>query len=265
MIERGLGWCEDASAIVDAQIVSCAFENLVGGGPISTPTRIDYTGLLDVVPDQRNTSSCVGQAFATALYLTAKLAGIPIPRPSAKAIYDFARAEDQPYVRLTDLGCRPLAAIACLSDKGMVADADWPLVFQPDGMSNVNVRAPLDIYQGALGFKLGDYYRIPAGPGAAAAVRLAISRGYCPAFAMPVDDAFQRWNSSRVYDGRRGPSLGGHMQVFAGFDTGYLKVLGSWGTLFADHGVINISDDYVDSGECRDIIVPTLVPFLATT
>lgn len=263
MTTRGRGWRPDDPAVVEAQLVSHHVSGLIGAPSSVVLSELDYTSLLDKIPDQGPTSSCVGQALATALFLTAAIAGTPIVRPSAKAIYDFARGEDQPYVHLVDDGSRPLAAMHCGVEKGLVAESDWPLIIHPGGISNINVRAPLDVYQNALGHKIGAYYRIPAGPGASEAVRHALSQGYCPIFAMPVDEAYEQWDSEKIYEGRKGASLGGHMQAIGGFADGCIIVPGSWGTSFARGGIVRIANDFLDSGECTDILVATIVPALA--
>jgi len=247
---------------VQEQLVSLHLSKLPGAMLVPIEADIDYTGLLPKIPDQGSTSSCVGQAFSIAVWLIAKAMGIDLPWPSAKAIYDFARAEDQPYVRLNDFGCRPLAAIKCMVEMGMVAESDWPILFHPDGMSNIDVRPPLDVYQNALGYKVGAYYRIPSGPGASALVDRAPANGKMPAFAMPVDEAYERWDTSSVYQGRKGTSLGGHMQCIAGKGDGHKKIVSSWGLTHGAAGIVKIANDYIDSGECTDIIVPTVVPVL---
>lgn len=261
-LPRGLGWIPDDPVLVAAQQARSPFsvlEELLPGEPRST---VSYAAcMLGGIPDQGGTSSCVGFAFSTALFIIAAIAGTPIPRPSSKLIYDFARAEDRPYSRLLDLGSRPVAAANVLTTKGMVADADWALRFMPDGTSNVNQRPYLDVFQTALAYRLGSYYRISAGGGASAAVRRALDRRLCPVFAMPVDAAYQR-HTSGIYEGRKGASLGGHMQAFCGYGDGYLEVVTSWGETHGERGIVRIANDYVDSGECTDIITPTLLPAL---
>lgn len=264
---RGKGWKQDDPNVIDSELVGRHVSHLLTAEPLfgEMPDSVDYTGHLGgEIPNQMNTSSCVGQAFATALHVAARVAGIPIPRPSAKAIYDFARGEDRPYIELQDEGSRPLAAIRCIQEKGLVADSVWPLLFHPGGISNVNVRPPLDVYTHALEATLGSYYRIASGRNASELVRLALARGYCPVFAMPVDEVFERWSGSAVYEGRVQPILGWHMQAITGYGPGYLNVPGSWGKAFADDGVVKIATNYFDSGECRDIIVPTAVPNVRT-
>jgi hypothetical protein len=256
---RGLGWLPDDPQRVSFELTAAPLEDLIGTPTSPSAERVDFAPLLDKIPNQGHTSSCVGQAFATSLYLLGQTAKTPIPRPSAKLIYDFARAEDQPYVRLGDYGSRPIAAMRCLVEQGMVAEGDWPIVFEEGERSNINDRPPLDIYQRALGYKVGSYYRIRAGYGAAGAVRLALRHGFVPVFAMPVDDAYLDWDGG-VYAGRDGKSLGGHMQSTCGYGDGFILVASSWGEEHGDGGVVQIADSYFDSGEVTDILVPTLVP-----
>lgn len=270
-LERGKGWREDDPFVVADQLVSRHVSNLVGSlapiiGEDSGPVvRVDYTGHLGGdIPNQRGTNACVGFAIATALYVSARVAGLPIPRPSEKLIYDFARAEDRPYIELEDFGSRPLAAIRGIQEKGLVAASDWALEFYADGTSNVNKRPDLATYSNALDATLGSYYRIAPGRGASELVRHALLRGYCPVFAMPIDEDFERLSDGRIYEGRKGMVLGWHMQAITGFGDGNLIVLGSWGKFFALDGVAKIANDYFDSGECRDIIVPTAVPRIKT-
>lgn len=264
MLARGLGWKPDAEEIVGAELMmKSAAVRLLADAEKPRAAVLNYSSLLDAISDQRNTSSCVGHAFSTSIYITAKLQGTPIPRPSQKAIYDYAREEDQPYVELVDDGCRPLAAIKCLTTKGMVSNdpvEGWPLLFHPDGMTNINVRPPLDVYQSALAAKVGDYYRVAAGFGASELVRLALSSGYVPVFSMPVDSAYMWWKSDGIYEGRKGAVLGYHMQSTIGFTDGAILVATSWGPTHGDMGVVAISNDYFDSAECKDIIVSKIVP-----
>jgi hypothetical protein len=265
-VERRFGWLPEDPHVVETECRTRAIDGLLGMSPpeLGGDMVLDYSTLLPAIPDQGATSSCVGQAFATALFLLAAIAGKPIPRPSAKLIYDFARAADRPYVAPIDTGSRALAAVSCLTTKGMVADEDWPIVFHDDGSTNINARPPLDIFQSALGFKVDGYYRIRAGAGASLLLRSALARGYIPVFAMPVDQPYCDLRDGRIYEGRKSKSLGGHMQAFGGFGDGFLRVVNSWGEGFGERGVAKISDDYVDSGECTDIIVVTAAATLVT-
>jgi len=138
---------------------------------------------------------------------------------------------------------------------GLVADTRWPL-----GASNINELPPLDVFQHSLADKLGEYYRIPAGQGCAALVRQALVHGYCPIFAMPVDEAYEQYDGSSTYPGVTGAELGGHMQCAAGFGPGYILAVNSWGRAWGANGRARLVDDWFDSGFVTDILVPTVLP-----
>lgn len=262
-MSRGLGWLPDDPLDVQLQIGLQHATALVGVGARDIPKTADYRALMDGIPDQKGSSSCVGQALATSCFLTAKFAGQPIPRPSPKALYDFGRLQDDPYGPMKDVGSRPTAVIRCGVDRGLVSEAAWPIIFDADGRPlNINDPPPLDIYQDALAAKIGAYYRIAPGPGASLLCRIALARGFFPMFAMPVDDLYIDWSGDAVYPGRRHASEGGHMQAFCGYGEGFLLVMTSWGSSHGDAGVVKIDDAYVDSGECTDLIVATVVPRL---
>src|SRR3990167_3734272 len=127
MTLRPCGHILDLDADVAEDLRDRHVGRLVGAvGAVSLPTSVDYSSLLDGVQEQRASSSCVGQAFSTAIYLRANLAGHPIARPSAKAIYDIARLSDQKNV-LVDQGSRPRAALDGMLEYGLVAADRWPL------------------------------------------------------------------------------------------------------------------------------------------
>lgn len=263
-MSRGRGYIPDDPEVVAKELVERHHEHLIGApNPGLLVVNHDYTGFMTSIPDQGPTSSCVGQAFATCLFLTAAVSGRPIPRPAPKLIYDVAREKDRPYVKMIDEGSRPMAAAEGLSTFGMVAEADWPIVFNPDGSTNINDAPLLGIFEKALGYKLGSYYRIPAGKGASDAIDQALARGFALVFAMPVDEPYERLLGDVIYPGRTKPSLGGHMQCIGGNGPGYKKIVSSWGPTHGLNGIVKIANDYFESGECTDIIVPTIVPRLA--
>ncbi len=231
---------------------------LLGASSSALPESVDHSHHLLEVPDQGGTSSCVGQAFATAIFIRAAIAGNPIPRPSPKAIYDMARLVDAPRESLHDEGSRPRAAILGLQDYGMVAESRWPLTD-----ANVNQPPPLDVFQHGLDAMLTGYYRIGSGPGAATLIRQALAKGFIPAFAMDVDMAYEQLGRDEVYDGPKGPLLGGHMQAFSGYGPGYFIVAGSWSSAFARDGFARVTDAFVERG-ASDILVCTTVPTKVT-
>lgn len=252
---RGLGHIPDLDEHVVDDLVHRHVGKLLGAAPIGVPAELDHSSLLEHVPDQGGTSSCVGQAFATSIYLRAKAAGHPILRPSPKAIYDGARLYDDAYRPLVDMGSRPRAAVLAMQTYGLVDEARWPLTEE-----NVNDPPTLDVYAHGLGAMLAGYYRIASGEGAAVLLRQALAQGFFPAFAMNVDADYEELAPGVVYDGLRGPILGGHMQCLCGYGQGYFTVAGSWGPSFADRGFARVSDSFVESSDVSDLLVPTVVP-----
>jgi C1A family cysteine protease len=216
-------------------------------------SSIDYSGLLDHVPDQLSTSSCVGCAFSTAVYLRAAVAGNPIARPSRKAIYDVARMIEAPHAPLADEGSVPSLAIQGMRDYGMVAEDRWPLTDDA-----VNVMPPLDVFQHAVDATLGEHYRITAGAGASMLIKMALSRGYVPALAIPVEQAFEDY-SSGVYNWTGGPALGSHMVACVGFDSKGLLICNSWGPSWGMNGLVRVAESFVDI-HAADILVVTTAP-----
>lgn len=253
-MKRSYGHVPDSSARVACDLLVRHSDKLLGA-PLHIPERVDHSPLLDAVPDQGGTSSCVGQAFGTSVYLRAKIAGHPIQRPSRRAIYDFARLCENPQGLLEDSGSMPGMAVLGMQQYGLVSDARWPL-----DEDNINSPPPEDVFQHALDATVGEYYRIESGFGCAEGIRQALAKGYVPAFAMDVDASYEEMTPDEIYQGPSGKSLGGHMQAIVGYAPGYFLIAGSWGYGFARNGFARISDKFFDDGGASDILVPTLVP-----
>lgn len=247
-----LGLIPDRQRDVDADARLRHVGILLGAQRIAGPIHIDRRDLLDGVQDQGGSNSCVGQALASSIYLTAASSGQTIERPSAKGIYDLARLVDSPNV-LDDVGSRPRAAIIGMQDYGMVANSRWPLT-----ALNVNDKPPLDVFQHAYPARLSAYYRI-VGASSALLVRTALARGFFPVFGMPVDEAYQAHDGRTTFTGLRGPMVGYHMQCVIGCGTDDLLVLNSWGRGWGDGGFIRIADAAFDT-LAFDVLVPTVAP-----
>ncbi len=255
----GLGFIDDPSEIVEAELVAHHVSGLIRSSAATAPEVFSWRAHVPAVADQWSTNSCVGQAFASSIELRAILTGHPIHRPSAKAIYDMARMLDVGKdADLLDVGSSPSRAIEGMRTYGLVAEARWPLTVE-----NVNVKPAWDVYQNSLNARLGQHYRITPGPGACNEVRKALVAGYLPVFAMDVDQRYMDYDGTSVY--RVGlESVGRHMQCVVGYAEDYFEVLNSWGPSWGDGGFARIGQDFLESRACNAWAVPTIVPIQVT-
>lgn len=256
MTRRCFGHIPDTDADVEEDLRDRHVGGLIGASVSELPASVDYSAFLPSVPDQGGSSACVGFAFATAIYLRAKLAGHPIDRPSAKGIYDVARLTDARNVLIDD-GCRPRAAIDGLQTFGMVSETRWPLT-----PTNVNDLPPLDVFQHGLGAMIANYYRIGGGD-VATLVRSALAKGFLPFFAMPVDNAFVKMNGAGPYNNLTGPALGSHAMCLVGYDADTFLIANSWSASWGAAGFARITSAGLNT-LARDVIVPTTSPLKVT-
>jgi hypothetical protein len=246
----------DDPDIVEAQLVAFHASQLVGS-PTNLPGSVSWRPYVRTIPDQGPTSSCVGQAFATAIETRSHVAGSPIDRPSAKAIYDIARMIGTGRTApLFDGGSSPTDAMNGMREYGLVSERRWPF-----SIDAINVKPSLDIFHAGCDALLGQHYRIASGGGAANMLRQALAKGFIPCFAMSVDDAFMAWGDSAVYSAPLGPSVGWHMQAIVGYSDDFFEVAGSWGGSWADGGFVRIAASFIESSSLvHSILVPTVLP-----
>lgn len=219
--------------------------------------HLDRSALVDEVEDQGGTSSCVSQALCTAVELSAKLKGHPIPRISRRAHYAMGRFVDRPGLPLLDTGMRPRSGLVAAQEHGFCADARWPW-----DEAAIDVAPPWDVHQHAVDALLTGYYRIASGGEVAESMRQAVRRGLFPTFAMPVDHAYEQYDGSAVVSALGAP-VGNHAQAVVGFGEGWILVLNSWGRGWGQRGVARIADALINR-VAFDVIVPTVAPKAVT-
>lgn len=199
--------------------------------PVSVSGSVDHARHLDAVQNQLG-GSCVGQSIASAAYLTAAIAGVPIARPSALFPYTIARLLDAPNQELVDIGCRPRVAMLGARERGLIALERWP-----ETAENLDAVPPLDAFQEGECARIEAFYRIDEGGDVVEGLRHALVRGYCPIFGMSVDTSYEGIGG-RIYIEASGAVLGNHAQVVVGYHepTNAFRVLNSWGRSFGDGG-----------------------------
>ena len=87
--------------------------------PLFKATTCDWSPYLDAVQDQLG-GTCVGQSASSAIYLRAKIAGVPIRRPSAPLIVAYAQMVEAPGRPIDCDGCQPSIAVREMRERGIV-------------------------------------------------------------------------------------------------------------------------------------------------
>ncbi len=258
MTSRGLGFLPDDPRLVELELYTRPAEALVGGDAgVSETLPLAWSNLAHVkqLPDQGLTQSCVGQAAATALETLSHLHGRPIARPSALAIYTYARLIARPHQPLVDVGCSPSAALQGMRDRGLVAESRWSLQEH-----DVDEAMPVDVDQHALDALLGEHHRAAPGRGIAERLRLAIHQGHVPIYAQDVDQSFMSYDGSAVFRDLSSGIRGRHMQAIVGYGPDWFLVAGSWGRDWGRDGFALVADEFMESGACDSFIFLTLAP-----
>lgn len=249
---KGFGAIPDKLADADYDARHRHVAGLVGASPSGLPDVVDWTPLLDRIADQGATSSCVGQAFSTAIYLTGQAQAAPVPRPSAAWSYALARYYDTPGV-LVDVGCRPRSCVLAALRYGIVAEARIPF-----DIARVNDAPPFDADAAAADAMFTGYYRV-AGD-VPLLLRMALARGHVPMLSMVVHESFQDLGAGQVYAEPDGTELGRHMVCVAGYRAGAFRIVNSWGTGWADGGCGLVADRFIASSYVQDVYVVTAAP-----
>jgi hypothetical protein len=249
---KGFGASPDLLADAEHDARTRHVAGLVGRDAGVLSAAVDWTDRLDRISDQGATSSCVGQAMSTAIYLAGQAQDRPVPRPSAAWSYALARYYDTPGV-LVDVGCRPRSCVLAALQHGIVAESRVPF-----DAAAVNAAPPLDADVAGADALFTGYYRV-AGD-VPLLMRMALARGHVPMLSMVVHEAFQDLPGDAVYSEPAGTELGRHMVCVAGYRPGAFRVINSWGTGWADDGTCWIADRFIASSYVQDAYVVNAAP-----
>lgn len=241
--------CKSEDILHDEQ--NHPIERLIGASVSNNrSTDVDYRHLLDSVPNQANTNSCVAQWFSTAIYLAGQAQGRPVPRPSVRWAYNVARYIDQPNM-LVDLGSSARDMCFGCSRHGIISEDRFP--FEP---AKVNEPPPFDADIAGADALFTGYYRAST----ADDIHVALEQGHFPGTAIRVYSNFMSWNNEDTYVKSNGKFEGLHMLTAIGCKPGKILYLNSWGKNWGSGGFIWIADSFVDSSEAFDKYVVTAAP-----
>lgn len=249
---KGFGAVPDRLADAEHDARHRHVAGLIGASSSGLTSATDWTPRLDRIADQGATSSCVGHAFSTAIYLTGQAQAAPVPRPSAAWSYALARYYDTPGV-LVDIGCRPRSCVLAALRHGIVAEDRVSF-----DVARVNEPPPFDADAAAADAMFTGYYRVAGS--VPLLLRMALAKGHIPMLSMVVHESFQDLRRDQVYAEPDGTELGRHMVCIAGYRPGALLLVNSWGTGWADGGMCWVADRFIASSYVQDVYVVTAAP-----
>ncbi len=214
-------------------------------------TSGSMTGLVPIF-DQRDTSSCVANAIATAIMVRETVAGVPdVVVPSRLQIYSLARYQIRAH--RSDAGCHIRDAVKVLHKGGVCDETDYP--FSRNSLV-VNRIPPAPLLIEGHQRSGGRYVRIDSyGEERIAAIRIALRNHLPVVFGTTVNESFMTRRGSVVVQRPTSKFVGGHAMCVLADDPvrGAFIVQNSWGLGWGDQGYWYMSYDYMMWDETRDI------------
>lgn len=219
----------------------------------------DVTSYILGIKNQAGTSSCFGQAVSACLETYYGVRGNPV-KVSALWIYTCAREAEKPGYRgpLDDGGAFPRIGIEAIKARGLLQEKSMPF-----SEAAVDVRPSPQ--QAVLAFDAKGlvYYQIEAlGEDRCEQVADALRRGYGVCFGMDVSSAYQRNEGDPVDE--MGRSIGGHMQAIVKVDDEYVYVQNSWGTEWAERGIVRFTRRFFGEAFITSLLVIREIPNAAS-
>lgn len=207
--------------------------------------------------DQRQTSSCVGHAFARAVSLRCAVQNVPISDPSRTAIYTFGREIDRtdPSVPLVDDGCKPNQAVRGMQEYGVPSEAVWP--FDP---TTIDAEVNLDELEKSSEFTVQGFNRIDTdGVERVLDICQALAADYPVCVGTIVGTAFENYTGGILSASL--DAAGGHMLCFIGYktdpvtNTKIFRGVNSWSSEWGDRGFFWADETFVKDLAMTDIYV----------
>lgn len=208
------------------------------------------------IPNQLNSSSCVGQAVRQGFGVEeARVTSAPADPVAAAGIYFNSRAEHG--VEAYDMGTFNRTAIKSLVRFGPLREKDWPF-----DVAKINKRPSWRAYRNAHDDKgPHGYYRITeVGDNRLDAIRRAIAAEHPVVFGTKVAQSFMSDSGgSRINrPSSSDPIVGGHSMCAVGYQNDLFRVANSWGTGWRDRGFAWLHESYMSWEYTGDLWVIVL-------
>jgi len=231
--------------------------------PAPIPVEKDWRPLIDDLPRQWGTNTCVAQALSAAVEWSALAHGAPVAKPSVRWIYAQAQWKLNPRGKLINGGTSSRAAHLAAQEVGMIADARWPwddarAASDPDAF--VSEDLPFDADIAAVDAKLSSWYSADGDADTFEAVCHAIAQGWMVSISLNVYQNLAE-GPGDLYDDVAGDFLGNHAMLAVAYKKGFGLCLANWWTKdWNGDGYVWISERFARSKFVLARTVVTAIP-----
>ncbi len=212
----------------------------LGARLLAFPDYVDNDHTIEQIYNQFGLS-CTGWAAARAWHVRARLQGdVTAPFPSGPLIYTEGRAADAGTADapLVDDGCTLRLVLQAETELGVVPLDRW------NGPALQSIRPDWETLREAADMRGVSYARVYG----VDEMRVALASGYPLLVGFQVDRSFEDYRSG-VWDGMKGPPLGGHATCFTGYKIGSFRGVNQWDYDWGEQGMYWISDRAADGIE----------------
>jgi len=198
------------------------------GLSLSIPDSSSLRDQVVEVLDQGDTSSCVAHAWAQALRIADRVAGVNLPPLSSREyLYYNARAYDGGPIE--DQGTQLRSCAQGIIKFGRPAESVWP--FTP---SYINERPPWEAYREGYDARgVAGYHRVTT----LDEIRQAIAAGHAVVGGTSVSKSIFTAGDGGIYSPDPAEqSVGGHALTIVGYDAESFEIVNSWGAGWGSQG-----------------------------
>jgi len=234
---KGIGHIPNGSRTTDAA--------WLGATPAHGADGEDYDSLepfIEKVVDQGQANSCVAMMLCGIAALRESVCDRPYDPPSAHALYSMSRQKDG---IVGDVGSRIRTAAAVMQKHGLPKESAVPYNALRVGRG-VDANKLVDGWNGS-GMKYEHIFS--QGEAMMRSVDAALRAGFPVGFGMMVEQRFMDHTGASVFDAPKPGAkfIGGHALAIVAprNEQGVYRILNTYGTTWGDHGLANVSQEYI--------------------